>query len=117
MGTTKLNKGGSAVDGLSDTALMDELFTRRLSKEAIIALVERLLMLEHRDLVVSLLGSERLSAKEASKLLNLSPVSVRKYCQQGVLQGVKKGRDWFVSREEIERYNRERRSPGKAPSS
>jgi len=57
--------------------------------------------------------TEKYTAEQAAPLMRLSPASVRRYCHTGVLQGEKVGGAWFLPKSEIDRYNRERRRPGK----
>lgn len=48
---------------------------------------------------------------QAAARLRLKPVTLRKYIKDGTIAAVKHGRDWSISDEEIERYERERRPP------
>lgn len=52
------------------------------------------------------------TAKEAAPLLGISPGSVRAFIKRGTIAATKRGRDWFITQDEIDRYNRERRAPG-----
>lgn len=45
--------------------------------------------------------------------LGIQPGSVRKLIERGVLGCEKIGRDWLISRDELERYKLARRQPGK----
>jgi hypothetical protein len=58
------------------------------------------------------------TCREAAELLDLDPDTVRTYCNSDPprLQAVKGGRDWLISQAEIDRYNRERRDPGRPPT-
>lgn len=56
-----------------------------------------------------------LTIPEAAALLGLAPGSVRKFIKRGMIAGEKRGRDWFITQEEVARYNRERRKPGNKP--
>lgn len=56
-----------------------------------------------------------LTVPQAATLLGLKPRSVRKFIERGMIKGEKRGRDWFISQEEVDRYNRERRKPGPQP--
>lgn len=58
---------------------------------------------------------DELTVNEAAPLLGLSPSSVRVFIKRGMIAATKRGRDWFIAREEIERYNRDRRKPGPPP--
>jgi excisionase family DNA binding protein len=48
---------------------------------------------------------------EAAALLNLSPTTLRVQVRNGKLKAVKRGRDWHVSRREVDRYAAENRRP------
>jgi excisionase family DNA binding protein len=50
-----------------------------------------------------------LTLTEAAALLNLSPTTLRVQVRNGKLKAVKRGRDWHVSRREVDRYARESR--------
>lgn len=56
-----------------------------------------------------------LTVPQAAALLGLSPSSVRHFINRGMIKGEKRGRDWFITQEEVDRYNRERRGPGAKP--
>jgi excisionase family DNA binding protein len=56
--------------------------------------------------------NERSDRTTAAALLGLKPRSVRKFIERGMIKGEKRGRDWFITQEEVDRYNRERRKPG-----
>lgn len=58
------------------------------------------------------------SCQEAAELLDLDPNTVRNYCNGDPprLAGEKVGRDWFIPKAEIDRYNRDRRDPGRPPA-
>jgi excisionase family DNA binding protein len=53
-----------------------------------------------------------LTVPQAAALLGLKPRSVRKFIERGMIKGEKRGRDWFITQDEVDRYNRERRKPG-----
>jgi hypothetical protein len=44
---------------------------------------------------------------EAGRLLDLSPITLRLQVRNGKLAAEKRGRDWFVSQREVERYRAE----------
>jgi hypothetical protein len=44
---------------------------------------------------------------EAGNLLGLSPITLRIQIRNGKLKGQKKGRDWFVTLHELDRYERD----------
>lgn len=49
------------------------------------------------------------TAEAAERLGFKSKRSISLLCRQGIIKGEKRGRDWFVSEDEIERYRKERR--------
>lgn len=59
--------------------------------------------------------SKYYSCREAAGLLGLDADTVRTYCNGNPprINAEKVGRDWLISRTEIDRYNRERREPGR----
>jgi excisionase family DNA binding protein len=44
---------------------------------------------------------------EAAATLGVTPATLRQQIARGKLRAVKRGRDWWVSRREVERYRRE----------
>lgn len=42
--------------------------------------------------------------KEVSQLFNITPVTVRRYLQEGKLKGVKFGVKWYVTEENIKAF-------------
>lgn len=48
--------------------------------------------------------------KEAAKLLNIQPATMRQQIKNGRLLGDKLGRDWQVTMSEVRRYARESQS-------
>jgi excisionase family DNA binding protein len=48
-----------------------------------------------------------LTLTEAAALLDLSPITLRLQVRNGKLLAHKRGRDWFVSEREVERYRAE----------
>lgn len=56
-----------------------------------------------------------LTTKQAATELGIQPGSVKKLCQRGILKAEHIGRDWLISRDEIERYKAERK-PAHRPS-
>jgi excisionase family DNA binding protein len=48
-----------------------------------------------------------LTLTEAAALLDLSPITLRLQVRNGKLLAHKRGRDWFVSQREVERYRKE----------
>jgi excisionase family DNA binding protein len=54
-----------------------------------------------------------LTTAEAAQRLGVLPRSVTLLCRRGILKGEKRGRDWMIEAEEVERYRTERRSVGR----
>jgi excisionase family DNA binding protein len=54
-----------------------------------------------------------LTGPQAAALLGVQPATVRHAIRDGRLRATKRGRDWYIRREEVERYNRERQNSGK----
>jgi excisionase family DNA binding protein len=54
-----------------------------------------------------------LTTAKVAALLGLKPVTVRAYIAQGLLVATKPGRDWQIEPEEVARFQRERRKPGR----
>lgn len=50
---------------------------------------------------------------EAATLLGIDPRSVRAFINRGLIAATKHGRDWLITQDEIDRYNRERRHVGR----
>jgi excisionase family DNA binding protein len=46
---------------------------------------------------------------EAGAILGLAPANLRQQIKKGKLAATKMGRDWFVTRAEVDRYMRENR--------
>jgi excisionase family DNA binding protein len=59
---------------------------------------------------------DELTTTEAAAELDIQSNSVKRLCQRGIIQAQKRGRDWFVSRDEVERYKIERRKAGRPPA-
>ena len=57
------------------------------------------------------------SCREAAEILGLDANTVRTYCNSTPprLVGQKVGRDWLIPKTELDRYERERRDPGRPP--
>lgn len=47
--------------------------------------------------------------KQAAELLGLSPTTLRVQILKGKLKATKRGRDWWVTPKEVERYSQEHR--------
>jgi excisionase family DNA binding protein len=52
-----------------------------------------------------------LTLTEAAALLGLSPITLRVQIRNGKMRASKKGRDWFVTPREVERYRRQSLRP------
>jgi excisionase family DNA binding protein len=48
-----------------------------------------------------------MTLKEAAEYLGVTPDNLRGAIHRGSLKAQKQGRDWFVTRGEVERYDRE----------
>lgn len=57
--------------------------------------------------------SNLLTSAQVADALGISADSVRKYCQWGKLTGIKVGRDWFVTKSEVKRYQQVRVPAGR----
>ena len=63
--------------------------------------------------------TEYLSTSEAAERLSLDTDTVRRYCKNAAegktpsLKGMQVGRAWLIHRDEIARYKKERRDPGR----
>jgi excisionase family DNA binding protein len=54
-----------------------------------------------------------LTTAEAAALLDLKYETVRRYINIGKIKAEKHGRDWFITVDEVARYRRTRRKPGR----
>lgn len=57
--------------------------------------------------------ADYLTGPQAAELLGVDPSVVRRALLQRRMRGTKRGRDWYIKREEVERYAAERRNSGK----
>lgn len=48
-----------------------------------------------------------MTTNQAAEQLGLAPSTVRKQIENGRLRAVKRGRDWYITRDEVRRYRRE----------
>lgn len=48
-----------------------------------------------------------MTVKEAAERLGLSPITLRRQIANGALRAVKRGRDWWITPREVERYRNE----------
>lgn len=55
-----------------------------------------------------------LTVSEVAEELGITEVTVRRYCQQGRL-GEKIGRQWLITRSELDEFKKNRRGPGRPP--
>lgn len=53
------------------------------------------------------------TTNEAAGRLNLKPKTVTRYIIRGLIKAEKRGRDYWIEEDEIERYARTRREPGR----
>lgn len=44
------------------------------------------------------------SVKEAAKFLGLNPQTISKYCKDGHIKAIKKGKSWLITQEAINNY-------------
>jgi len=58
-------------------------------------------------------GVQTYALKDAAPLLKLSPDSLRKFINRGLIKAVKVGRAWHITQAAIDRYEKERRAPGR----
>jgi excisionase family DNA binding protein len=49
----------------------------------------------------------------AAEQLGIKRTTVLKHLSRGLLKGTKDGRDWQISQREVNRYNRQRKGPGR----
>jgi excisionase family DNA binding protein len=54
-----------------------------------------------------------LTTTEAAAVLGVRRDTVKRYILRGLLAATKRGRDWFISRAEVKRFQAGRRSPGR----
>jgi excisionase family DNA binding protein len=55
-----------------------------------------------------------MTVEEAARALGIKEARVRQLCRSGVM-GRKMGRDWIISRDDVEHYRKTRRPPGRPP--
>lgn len=55
-------------------------------------------------MVRNVLGYEMLTSKEVAELLGLKPYTIREYVRRGILKGVKYGRGWHFTTDEVKRF-------------
>jgi hypothetical protein len=56
---------------------------------------------------------DKMTTTDAGALLGIRPSSVKGLCQRGTIAAEKRGRDWWITPAEVERYRRERRGVGR----
>lgn len=54
-----------------------------------------------------------LTSSQVAERLNLTTDTVKIYCQRGVIQAVKFGQTWMIHKEEVDRYQEQRKGPGR----
>jgi len=54
-----------------------------------------------------------MSTREAAEYLGLAENTVRQYINRGIMKAVRIGPVWCVMRSECDRYDREKREPGR----
>jgi excisionase family DNA binding protein len=64
---------------------------------------------------MSIIPASYVPYQEAAELLGLAPESVRRYIHSDTIQAEEIGRTYYISRKEIERFQRERRPRGRRP--
>jgi excisionase family DNA binding protein len=57
---------------------------------------------------------EWITTKEAAELTGYSPVTLRQFAREGRIEGCKRGRDWFLSKEDVVTYVEEMEQLGTA---
>ena len=60
------------------------------------------------------MSDEILDITTAAKELGIAKTTLRQHCQNGYL-GQKIGRDWIITRSDLENYKEKRRAPGRPP--
>ena len=51
---------------------------------------------------------------EAASILGVKRDTVKQYIRRGLIPAAKRGRDWFISSVELEKFKRKRRSVGRS---
>jgi excisionase family DNA binding protein len=54
-----------------------------------------------------------LTTSEAAAITGIPVETVRRYINRGIIRAYKRGRDWFISRPEIEQFQNSRRKRGR----
>jgi excisionase family DNA binding protein len=57
---------------------------------------------------------EWITTKEAAELTGYSPVTLRQFAREGRIEGRKRGRDWFINKENVLTYVEEMERLGTA---
>lgn len=55
-----------------------------------------------------------ITTKEAAELTGYSPVTLRQFAREGRIEGIKRGRDWFLRTDELLDYARKMQELGTA---
>lgn len=56
---------------------------------------------------------ELYTTSEVAAVLGVQPKTVTRYIERGLIAAEKRGRDYFIAQDELERFQRERRGRGK----
>lgn len=56
-----------------------------------------------------------LTTAEFAALVNTSTETIKKYCQNHIIAGVKVGNSWIIPKSEVARFKNERRPRGRPP--
>ena len=59
--------------------------------------------------------SKYYTTSQASKILKIQTRSIATYIGRGIIKANKIGRDYFIEKQEVERYQNERRKVGRPP--
>jgi len=59
------------------------------------------------------MGVDDITTTQAAQRLGVEPKTVTRYIKRGTIAAEKRGRDWWIAPEEVERYRRERRGVGR----
>lgn len=54
-----------------------------------------------------------LTSSEVGDVLGVAADTVKVYCNRGVLDAIKVGRQWLIPKAEVKRYQEERKGPGR----
>lgn len=54
-----------------------------------------------------------MTTSEAAAALGIKPVTVRRHIDKGLIKAEKRGRDLWIEEAEVERYQQQRKGPGR----